>query len=79
MTLTAKDGGTASDYGLSVNSLSTQSGFTGTSFPISKSGDNLTGGADSDPVATTPYSVNLAYFPNGNVYTASDNVNGNWA
>lgn len=78
VTLTAKTGGAATNYSLSASSATTQSGFTGTSFPASPSGGALTGGGDSYQTPTTPYSVNLAYFPNGDVYTANDSVNGNW-
>ena len=77
VTLTAKTGGAATNYALSTSSATTQSGFTGTSFPAS-SGASLTGGADSYQYPTTPYSANLTYFPNGNVATANENVNGNW-
>src|SRR5262249_48329770 len=41
-------------------------------------GANLTGGADSTQMPTTPYSVALTFMPNGDVATANDNVNGNW-
>jgi RHS repeat-associated protein len=78
ITLTSKTAGASTNYALSVSSATNQTGFTGTSFPASGSGANLTGGADSTQTPTTPYSVALTFMPNGDVATANDNVNGNW-
>jgi RHS repeat-associated protein len=79
VTLTAKTPGVATNYTLSASSATNNASFTGTSFPASPSGANLTGGADGYSQPTTPYSVALTFTPNGNVWTANDNVNGNWS
>ena len=47
LSLIAKKTGTASNYAISVTSVSNNTNFTGTSFPVSASGATLSGGLDT--------------------------------
>ncbi len=81
ITLTARAEGVASGYSFSINSASTDSNFSGASFPVSPGNGSLAGGANG-----FQYSFSIAnpngqsgYAGNGNVLFANDSVNGNWA
>jgi YD repeat-containing protein len=69
--------GTSANYPLATSSSTSQGQyFGGPSFTASASGASLTGGTNGTAVV---YSLNLGYTGNGNVLSANDSVNGNWA
>jgi len=62
------------NFSLSASSATNSPYFTGSSFTVTPSGATLTGGTGSNL-----HSYALATAPDGNIATANDSVNGNWA
>jgi RHS repeat-associated protein len=75
ITLTAKTSGSATNYPLSTSVSYDTSHFSSPSFGATPSGSTLTGGTDNIVL----YNLSLNNFPNGDVNTANDSVNGNWS
>jgi RHS repeat-associated protein len=90
VSLKANSNGGNTDYNFAINSATNSSLFAGTSFLVGAPGGSpsaqaaqysgtLAGGADLGAAVTTLYSYSLGYAGNGNVLSANDSVNGNWA
>jgi RHS repeat-associated protein len=78
VSLASKSTGSSTNYSLAVGSSTNQSSsFSQPSFSVAASGGSMVGGGNGAPA--TLYSLSLGYAPNGNVISANDSVNGNWA
>jgi RHS repeat-associated protein len=78
VTLTAKTGGSSTNYSLSVTVVDTSTqNFSQPSFAASASGPALTGGSGGGFQNST-YSLGLTFAPDGNILSGNDSVNGNW-
>jgi RHS repeat-associated protein len=64
--------GAYTDYSLSASS-SSGNGFSPASFSVSTSGSTMAGGSGGNI-----YNLGLSYYPDSNVQTGSDSINGSW-
>jgi RHS repeat-associated protein len=77
LTLTAKQAGLGSNYGVSLAETHDAAHFGSPSF-LGSSGGSLSGGTDRSVSGGTIYSYNVSFAPNGNVTGATDSVMGTW-
>src|SRR6185437_2099619 len=75
VTITAKQLGPIGDYAMSASSATNNANFTGSSFSASPSGGALSGGSNAPQ---TIYTTSLSYYPNNDIQSDNDSVNGNW-
>ena len=80
VTVTARTAGTAGNsYAMSSSSVSSDpSHFNPGSFLPAPSGPFLAGGKDATYRINAAYSVSISYYPDGDVSSINDSVNGNW-
>ena len=73
ITLASRTPGAYTDYSVSASS-SSGNGFSPASFSVSPSGSAMAGGSGG-----SIYSLGLSYYPDSNVQSGADSINGNWS
>ena len=74
--LTSKQTGAGGNYGYTSAATYDTSDFSSPSFNVSPTSASLTGGTNA--ITGAAYNLALGFYPNGNVATENDSVNGDW-